>query len=150
MMAMDQRIQQFFEAYEACVNNALGDSPVIDTEAIANSFTDCFLGANPDGVACWKNDQQFREVIPKGYEFYRSIGTKAMRINSLVTTQLDEFHVIAKVNWKSFYTKPDQTELTISFDVIYILQTIGNQPRIFCFITGDEQKAYKDHGLIPG
>jgi hypothetical protein len=30
----------------------------IDVEATANSFADCFIGANPLGVQCGKNDDQ--------------------------------------------------------------------------------------------
>jgi len=35
------------------------------------------------------------------------------------------------------------------FDVIYLVQTLGETPRIFAYITGDEEKALREKGLFP-
>jgi hypothetical protein len=57
-------------------------------------------------------------VIPQGYEFYKSIGTKSMNIDSIKVSSLDEYHSMAKVQWRSFYNKRDGSEKRIEFDVI--------------------------------
>ncbi|MGH7231973.1 MAG: nuclear transport factor 2 family protein, partial [Nitrospiraceae bacterium] len=85
----------------------------------------------------------------QGLAFYRSIGTKAMKIDSLTITLLDDCHWMAKVHWKAFYRKKDGREELVDFDVIYLVQIIDATPKIFAYITGDEQKVLKERGLIP-
>jgi hypothetical protein len=144
------RLAEFFAEYEARTNRALADPARLDIEATAKAFADCFIAANPNGVTCGKNDAGLRDPIPKGFEFYRSIGTKSMKIASLTTTILDECHAMVKVHWEAFYKRTDGSGEVIDFDVIYLLQTTGDMPRIFAYITGDEQKVYKERGLLPG
>lgn len=146
--SLEARLTRFFGDYEARTNRALADPPEVDVEATAAAFADCFIEANPHGVVCGKNDQHFREAIPKGLEFYRSLGTRSMTITSLIPSALDGGHAMAKVHWRAEYGKEDGTGTSIDFDVIYLLQTAGEEPRIFGYITGDEQKAYEEMGLI--
>lgn len=143
-----ERLAAFFAEYEARTNRALADPPDVDVEATVEAFANCFVGASPAGVQCGKNDQEFREAIPKGLQFYRSIGTQRMNIVAIATTRLDDLHAMSRVSWKAEYIKKDSSPTSIEFDVIYLTQLSGDEPRIFCYITGDEQQAYKDHGLI--
>jgi hypothetical protein len=146
---LTKKLEEFFAAYAARTNAALGDPPKVDVEASVNAFADCFVGTNPKGLACGKNDDEFRKVIPQGYALYRSIGTKRMDIGSLQLTPLDDFHTQAKVHWVAKYQKQDGSQLEIEFDVIYFVQDIGNGPKIFAYISGDEEQVYKDNGLVP-
>jgi hypothetical protein len=149
MSLQEQTLRDFFAAYEARTNRALQDPPEVDVEATAAAFADCFVEASPKGVQCGQNDDQFREVIPKGFDFYRSIGTKTMKIVSLETTLLDDFHALARVHWEAFYERKDGRQERIEFDVIYLVQRTGDQPRIFAYVTGDEEKLYQEKGLVP-
>jgi hypothetical protein len=126
----------------------VGTPPSVNVEATAAAFADCVLAANPVGVNCGRNDEEFRKQIPKGFEFYRSIGTKSMTIKSLTTTSLDDYHSMIKVHWEAFYWKLDGHEDLIDFDVIYLVQMIDETPKIFAYITGDEQKVLRERGLI--
>jgi hypothetical protein len=146
---MSQKLEEFFAHYAARVNAALAAPPRVDVESAASAFADYFLGANPKGVYCGKNDDEFRAAIPKGYEFYRSIGTKRMEIDSLMLTKLDDFHTQANVHWVAKYEKKDGSKVEIPFDVIYFVQEIGQGPKIFAYITGEEEQAYRDKGLVP-
>jgi hypothetical protein len=56
---------------------------------------------------------------------------------------------MVKVHWEAFYRKKDSSGELIDFDVIYLVQMIGDSPKIFGYITGDEQKVYKERALIP-
>jgi len=149
-ITVNQQLETFFAAYEARFNQALGDNPQDDVEGTMAAFADCFIEASPLGLSCAQNDEQFRTQIPKGNAFYRSIGTQSMKIMALTITPLDDYHVQTKVHWQAQYKKRDGGEETIDFDVIYFLQLLGNQPKIFAYITGDEQKVLQEHGLIPG
>jgi len=145
---MNERIREFFAEYEARVNSALQATAKVDAKAMAQAFSDCFIGANPSGVACGKNDELFQSQILQGFEYYRSIGTKSMKISGLKVTALDEFHVQVTVRWRSDYVKRDGKGERIDFDVIYLLQTIGERPRIFAYITGEEERTLRERGLI--
>ena len=142
-----QHLEMFFADYAAKMTAALSETPVVDTEANASAFAEYFVEANPKGVLCGKNDAQFRQQIPKGFEFHRSIGTKTMEIAGLEITTLDALHAMVKVHWDSHSLEQDGRVVRIQFDVIYLVQTIGDQPKIFAYITGDE-KVLREKGLI--
>lgn len=141
------QINQFFKDYETNFNDSLKSSEA-NVEKTANAFAECFLEASPQGIECGQNDRKFRKAIPKGYGFYKQIGIVAMNIVSKEMPLLDELHAIVKVHWKSIYEKKDTSKGTIEFDVYYLLQLQQEQPKIFAYITGNEQKALKEHGLI--
>lgn len=144
----EEIIRDFFANYAERMNNALGDPPEIDAEATAAAFAGCFVEASPAGINCGKNDEAFLEQIPKGYEHYRNVGTRSMNITSLEITPLDELHALAKVHWDSRYVRKDGKEIRIEFDVFYFVQMKDDTPKIFAYVTGDEQKVMKEHGLV--
>lgn len=140
-------IHQFFDDYAQRFNNVLkGAEPDIDI--IIASFAVCFIEANPLGVMCGKNDKTFREQIPVGYSFYKEIGINSMDILSREITILDDYHAMAKIHWNSVFTKGLGQAGNIEFDVIYLLQLAGGHCKIFAYITGDEQRALRENGLI--
>lgn len=144
-----QQLEDFFMNYAARFNQALGENPTVDLQATASAFANCFIEASPRGVHCGRNDDEFRAAITKGSDFYRSIGTKSMRIIEMFLTPLDDYHWMVKVHWDSHYQKQDGSEEQIEFAVVYLLQTVSGEPKIFAYITGDEQKVLQRKGLIP-
>lgn len=147
---MDNRKQQidgFFNQYRDIFNNAIRADDN-DMEQTAELYSDCFIGANPLGVQCGKNDKELRDFLLKGYNFYKEIGITSMDIVSKEITILDEFHTMTKVRWKSNFIKTDNSKRSIEFENIYFTQTKENQHKVFAWITGDEQTVLKEHGLI--
>lgn len=147
MNAIDQTIDVFFEAYALRFNKSLSGKEA-DIEGTVNAFADSFVEASPAGINSAKNDENFKEAIPKAYDFYKSIGTKSVSIVSKEITPLNEFHSMVKVHWKGTYIKKDGEQEVIPFDVIYILQHKEEVPKIFAYITEDEQKILRKRGLI--
>lgn len=141
-------LEKFFRDYETRTNNALKDEPEVNADETASAFANCFVEASPVGIVCGENDDKFLEAIPAGYENYRSIGTKSMNITAMEFTEIDELHAMAKVHWDSRYEKNDGEKVQIEFDVTYFVQIKNGEPKIFAYITGDEQKALADHGLV--
>ena len=144
MKDKQQQLEKFFAAYEQRFNDVLNDKPA-DVDATAAAFAEYFVESSPVGVMGGKNDEKFKEQIPKGNEFYKQIGTLSMKIGTLDITQLDDFHAIAKVHWLSSY----KGNKNIEFDVFYIMNLAGDSPKIFAYITGDEQKVLQENGLVP-
>lgn len=131
------------------MNAALQKPPVIDVAAATGAFARYFVGSNPHQVFGAKNGWLFRLMIPRGYARYRGIGTQRMEIRGLSITPLDDFHVLARTHWWSSYRHKSGDVVEIEFDNIYLLHIpAGKEPKIFAYITGDEQQVLKDHGLL--
>lgn len=141
-------IENFFDRYEARVNDALsGAEPEIDETV--KSFASDFIEASPAGIMAGKNDKKFRKVIRDGWSFYKEIGIRVMDIVSIQITILDNLHAIVKVHWNCSFVRKNKTHGDISFDVFYLLQKTGDDLKIFAYIAGDEQQSLKDAGLVP-
>lgn len=147
ILDVSERIENFFDRYAERFNRFLIED-VVDPEETAACFSDWFIESSPAGVISAKNDEQFKIRIPKGYAFYKDIGISSMNIMTKDITVLDDYHAMAKVHWNSAFIAKDSNEGSIEFDVIYFLQTKGEECKIFAYITGDEQAALKENGLI--
>jgi hypothetical protein len=140
-------IENFFNRYEARFNDVLaGGEPDIDETV--NSFAAWFIEANPAGVTVGKNDKKFKKTIGEGWSFYKSVGIRSMDIRSTQITILDALHALAKVHWNCSFERENKTKGDLSFDVFYLIQKKEEAIRIFAYITGDEQQALKDAGLV--
>jgi hypothetical protein len=147
MPTNEQNIKSFFDAYAARFNDSL-QGRGLDVEATAAAFANCFVEASPVGIICGENDDEFRAAIPKGHEFYKSIGTRSMSIVSSEITELDKFHTMTKIHWSAAYETKNKKKEIIDFDVIYFLQHKDDLLKIFAYITGDEKKVLKERGLV--
>ncbi|MGX5819130.1 hypothetical protein ACWKWU_13085 [Chitinophaga lutea] len=144
-MRYDQnKLKAFFKDYETRFNAMLHDENV-EVQDFADAFADYFVGSNPKGVMGAPNDEKFLEQLPKANAFYKTIGTTSMRIDKLEITQLDDFHAMVKAYWNSVYRQV----VHIDFSVIYLVTMAGSEPKIFAYITGDEQAALREKGLLP-
>jgi hypothetical protein len=142
-----QQMEDFFELYCNIFNWAIKED-VPDIEQTAKLYSDCFIAANPAGVNCGKNDEQFRVAMLKGYAFYRNIGITSMKIVSKEITSLDDIHTMVKIHWKSDFIKKEGSKGSIEFANIYFVQTKEHKHKVFAYITGDEQAVLKKFGLI--
>lgn len=145
-IAQTEVIKKFFDDYAERFNRSLqGDE--VDPRDIAESFAKHFVEASPAGVSRGKNGLLFRWMIPRGFAHYKKIGTTRMSIDNVEVESIDPMHALAKVHWDSRYTKPDGRSDRIAFDVTYLLHFEGAHPKIFAYITGDEEKVLREHGL---
>jgi len=142
---MEAAVRALFRRYESNFNQAIRGSA--DLEEAASFYASEFIAASPAGVAAGKNDDSLAVAMRNGYARYRKIGTKEMRIEGVDLTVLDELHCLARVSWTSVYERSDQPDVTIAFDVHYLVQTLDGHPKIFGWVTGDEQALLKKHGI---
>jgi len=140
-------IERFFEAYAAGFARALADPPEVDVEAAAGAFADCFIEAGPRGVSCGRNDETFRAQIPQGYAFYRRIGIRSMAVTTLAPSQLDERHWGVRVGWTAGYDHAGKSG-DVEFEVLYLVWMTDIGPKIFAYITGDEEGELRRLGLL--
>lgn len=143
---MQADLNRFFQDYVAAYNRSLDGA--VDTTTIRASFAACFVAAGPAGTACGQNDETFMAGLDQTYAFYRSIGTQSLELLHLEVMPLDAAHAMARVFYQGRYRKPSREDVTIPFDVTYLLQAQGGHPKIFAFVAGNEMALYRQHGLI--
>ena len=143
---MRDEVKKLFARYERLVNLALQGA--VEMEELASLYSSEFIGAAPAGVRTGKNDDQFRKVMAQGYERYRAIGTKDMRIRAIRFSAIDPLHCMAHVAWVASYARKDGAEIAIEFDVHYLVQMLNGDPKVFGWISGDEEALLKQHGIV--
>ncbi|MGE0500136.1 MAG: nuclear transport factor 2 family protein [Rhizobiaceae bacterium] len=142
---MEAGVRKLFERYERFFAQSLAGD--LDEKEIEALYASEFIAASPAGVMAGKNDDQLMKVIAKGYERYRAIGTKDMRIRGLRVSPIDERHCVAHVSWVAAYARKDEDDVAIDFDVHYLVQKLDGDPKIFGWVSGDEQALLKKHGI---
>lgn len=138
-------IRQFFERYAVCFNQSLAGT--VDATELAALYAPEFVAASPMGVMSGKNDNQFKKRVAQGYARYRALGTKDMRVRDVRLSSIDEQHCVAHVAWTATYARPDQPDVAIDFDVHYFIRSLGGKPKVFGWVSGDEQELLRRHGI---
>ncbi|RWB31268.1 MAG: nuclear transport factor 2 family protein [Mesorhizobium sp.] len=142
---MEAQVRKVFERYEQLFRKSLaGDA---DMDEVTSVYASAFIAASPAGVMVGKNDDELKQVMEQGYAHYRAIGTKEMRIRDVRISPIDEHHCVAHVAWTSSYARKDRPDVTIDFDVHYLVQKLGGDPKIFGWVSGDEQEVLRKHGI---
>ncbi len=143
----EDAVEKLFKRYERLFNQAIG-SEGVDMDDIASLYASEFIGAAPVGVRAAKNDDEFKQVMAQGYARYRQIGTKEMRLRNLRLTPIDDHHCLAHVSWTATYLREGEPDKAIDFDVHYLVQQVEGEPKVFGWISGDEQELLKEHGIV--
>jgi hypothetical protein len=149
MQDIRSQLISFFDQCAARLNQAVADDPIIDIEATADAFAESFVEVSPVAIRSRRNGEHFRQMIPRGFEFYRSIGTRSVSIWSREFMQIDDLHWMAKIHWQVCCEPAGSAAELIDFDIFYFIQMADATPKIFAYITGDEQRALRNHGLTP-
>lgn len=148
MNELETKTRAFFRDYSMRNTRALQDPPQEDVEETVAAFASYFVEAGPKGVIGGANDETLRQMIPKGFEHYRAVGGTRFEMTGIEVTVLDAFNVMARTDWAFGYRrKTDGKEGEITFQNIYFLNFADGDPKIFAFITPDEEQAMKEHGL---
>lgn len=142
---MEDRVQKLFERYERFFRQSLGGD--INGEEMAALYTSDFIAATPAGVMTGKNDDEFRQVMVQGYAHYRGIGMKEMRIRHMCFDPMDEYHGVAHVAWTATYARRGQPDTAIDFEVHYFVQQLDGEPKVFGWVSADEQALLREYGI---
>lgn len=143
---MDDSVRQLFRDYAALMARGLhGD---VDPEAFAAFFAPEVIAASAQGVRGAANDQAMRQAMAEGFARYRRIGTTDMGIESIRIIRLDDAHCVASVDWTATYDRGARPQVRIPFTVHYFVQRTADGPRIFGWVSGDEQAALREHGIL--
>ena len=139
-------VRAFFRRYETLFNQSLGGTA--DMDEVAALYAPEFIAASPAGVLAGKNDDQLRTAMAQGHARYRAMGTWEMRIRDFRISPMDDHHCVAHVGWTATYARKDQPETAIDFDVHYFVQQLNGEPKVFGWVSGDEEALLRRHGII--
>jgi hypothetical protein len=146
-MYTEVQVTKFFDRYASHMNLGLAYDP-IDTEWLSQAFAENFIGANPNGIQSGENNEQFRRTIREGIVFYRRLGVRSMMIMGQEVQVLDAMHALVKIQWTCVYENGIRSG-EISFVNYYLIQARNpDSIKIFSYVTGDEVKAFREHGLL--
>ena len=134
------KLEQLFKKYEKAFAK-------LEFEKIAELYTDTFISAGPEGTIA-QNKNDFLYKAKQASEFYKSIGQNSAKILSKSEIPVSKEYTMVTVHWGVTFEKTG--DKVIQFDVSYIVQETGNEPKIILFITHqDEEEAMKKLGLQP-
>ena len=135
-----EQLDTLFKQYEEAFDK-------LDLKAIASYYADTFISAGPKGTIS-QNKKEFMEKAEQAASFYRSVGQKSARIVSKRVMPISNDYSMVVVRWGITFERTGSRQ--IEFDVSYIIQESGNEPRIILFISHeDEEVAMKKLGLQP-
>ena len=117
-------------------------------DEVAALYAPEFIAASPAGVLAGKNDDQLRTAMAQGHARYRAMGTWEMRIRDFRISPMDDHHCVAHVGWTATYARKDRPETAIDFDVHYFVQQLNGEPKVFGWVSSDEEALLRRHGII--
>jgi hypothetical protein len=142
---MNTRVREFFDRYGSVFRRALqGDT---DMNELAQLYAPEFIASSPAGVASGKNDEQLKQVMAQGYARYRDQGMRDMQVRGVRVSAIDEDHCIAHVAWEATYAREGRPHVIIDFEVHYFVRGLCAEPKVFGWVSGDEEALLKKHGL---
>ena len=148
MTPLETKVRGLFDAYGKRADNALRDPPIEDVDGLVASFAAYFVGSSPRGVMGGANDETFRTMIPQGFARYRAVGGQHMTIKGIKVIELDHCHAIADIDWEFAYINKAGKSGHVTFTNFYFVTIADGTPKIFGYVTPDEEQAMRDHGLI--
>lgn len=143
---MQSEVQKLFERYADIANRALGGD--MDLDEAAALYASEYIGASPAGVRTGKSGEELKQFLAQTYAHFRAIGTKAMRLRNVRLSPIDACHCVAHVAWTATYARKAQPDVTVDFDVHYLVQQLDGPPQVFGWVSGDEQGLLRDKGII--
>lgn len=143
---METSVRKLFERYESVFNRSLAGD--MDLDEVAALYASEFIAASPAGVRAGKNDDHLEQAMIQGYAHYRAIGTNGMQIRNVRLSPMDDHHCVAHVAWTATYARKDQPDVAIDFDVHYFVQQLDGEPKVFGWVSGDEQALLRKHGIV--
>lgn len=135
------KVRKFFAAFEEGVNT-------FNPDLVSSQFVASFMGADPNGVSCYRNDDSLRAAISQRRELFTQMGFRFAEILSVADTPIDEHYTMAKVHWRMIFEKVKGQPQEFKFFVTYFLFDSPDGLRIAFYIAReDEEKVLREAGL---
>jgi len=136
-MSRDQ-LDTLFKEYEAAFDK-------LDVKTISGYCADSFISAGPKG-SITQSRKDYEKKAEQATKFYKSIGRNSAKIISKRVMPICNDYSMVVVRWGITFDKTGNK--LIEFDTSYIIQEIGDEPKIILLISHeDEEEAMKKLAL---
>ncbi len=136
-MSRDQ-LDTLFKEYETAFDK-------LDVKTISGYCADSFISAGPKG-SITQSRKVYEKKVEQATKFYKSVGRNSAKIISKRVMPICNDYSMVVVRWGITFDKTGNK--LIEFDTSYIIQEIGNEPKIILLISHeDEEAAMKKLGL---
>lgn len=134
-----EKINKLFSDYEKAFS-------ALDFKENALMFSDTFISAGPKGAIA-QSKKEFVEQAAAASAFYKKVGQNYAQILGLDMIPISDQYTMVNVHWGVTFHKTG--DLVVEFDVSYIVQETGDEPKIIMFVAHqDEDEAMKKLELV--
>jgi len=135
-----EQLDTLFKQYEASFDK-------LDIKSLSEFCGDSFISAGPRGTIA-QSKKEFEEKGKEAVKFYRSMGRNSAKIISKRIMPISDCYSMVVIRWGVTFEKTGSK--LIEFDITYIVQMTGDDPKIILFISHeDEEAAMKRIGIRP-
>ena len=132
-MSRDQ-LDNLFKEYETAFDK-------LDVKTISGYCADSFISAGPKG-SITQSRKDYEKKAEQATKFYKSIGRNSAKIISKRVMPICNDYSMVVVRWGITFDRTGNK--VIEFDTSYIIQEIGDEPKIILLISHeDEEEAMK-------
>lgn len=136
-MSRDQ-LDTLFKNYETAFDK-------LDVKTISGYCADSFISAGPKGSVT-QNRKDYEKNTEQKNKYYKSMGRNSARIISKRVMPICNDYSMVVVRWGVTFRQTGNK--LIEFDISYIIQETGSEPKIILLISHeDEETALKKLGL---
>ena len=136
-MSRDQ-LDTLFKEYETAFDK-------LDVKTISGYCADSFISAGPKG-SITQSRKDYEKKAEQATKFYKSIGRNSAKIISKRVMPICNDYSMVVVRWGLTFDRTGNK--VIEFDTSYIIQEIGDEPKIILLISHeDEEEAMKKLAL---
>ena len=136
-MSRDQ-LDTLFKEYESAFDK-------LDVKTISGYCADSFISAGPKG-SITQSRKDYEKKAEQATKFYKSVGRNSAKIISKRVMPICNDYSMVVVRWGITFDKTGNK--LIEFDTSYIIQEIGDEPKIILLISHeDEEEAMKKLAL---
>ena len=136
-MSRDQ-LDTLFKEYETAFDK-------LDVKTISGYCAESFISAGPKG-SITQSRKDYEKKAEQATKFYKSVGRNSAKIISKRVMPICNDYSMVVVRWGITFDKTGNK--IIEFDTSYIIQEIGNEPKIILLISHeDEETTIKKLGL---
>ena len=136
-MSRDQ-LDTLFKEYETAFDK-------LDVKTISGYCADSFISAGPKG-SITQSRKDYEKKAEQATKFYKSIGRNSAKIISKRVMPICNDYSMVVVRWGITFDRTGNK--VIEFDTSYIIQEVGDEPKIILLISHeDEEEAMKKLSL---
>lgn len=135
-----EQLDTLFKQYETSFDE-------LDIKSLSGYCADTFMSAGPRGTIS-QSKVEFEAKGEQATKYYRSVGRNSAKIISKRIMPISDCYSMVVVRWGITFERTGSK--VMEFDITYIIQQTGLDPKIILFISHeDEEAAMKKLGIRP-